>query len=82
MASKHVIIELKRTYRDPFIVVGGDFNQWKIDEALVDFPDLKEAEVGPTRKDRCIDRLLVNNLSMHRSFLVGPTSAFQVREIN
>ena len=47
---ENVIIELKRTYRDPFIVVGGDFNQWRIDEALIDFPDLKSR--GWTNKKR------------------------------
>ena len=54
-----VVLELKRRYKDPFIVVGGDFNQWVIHEALQDFPDLKE-DVGPTRNGRCIDRLFTN----------------------
>ena len=39
---------------------GGDFNQWPVDEALSEFPDVKEAPVGPTRKDRCIDRVFTN----------------------
>ena len=50
-----VVREPKKTYRDPFMVVGGDFNQWSIGEAL---SDLRGGDVGPTRKDRCIDRLL------------------------
>ena len=38
----------------------GDFNQWPVQEALQDFPDITEADVGPTRKDRCIDRVFTN----------------------
>ena len=49
-----VVRELKGRYKNPFLVVGGDFNQWPVQDALQDFPDLREAEVGPTRKDRCI----------------------------
>lgn len=49
---ENVVRETKRTHKDPFIVVGGDFNQWDIGDALADFPDLKEADVGPTRKDK------------------------------
>ena len=34
---------------------------WRvIEEALHDFLDLKEAVVGPTRKDRYIDRIFTN----------------------
>ena len=36
-ALNHVedtVLELKRRYKDPFIIVGGDFNQWAIDDAL------------------------------------------------
>ena len=29
-----VVLELKRRYKDPFMIVGGDLNQWAIDEAL------------------------------------------------
>ena len=54
------VLELKRKYRDPFILIGGDFNQWAIDDALQEFPDIREADVGPTRKDRCIDRVFTN----------------------
>ena len=55
-----VVREIKRKYADPFIVVGGDFNQWGVGEALEDFADLREVDVGPTRKDRCIDKLFTN----------------------
>ena len=43
-----------------FSLVAGDFNQWKVEDALEDFPDLREVDVGPTRKDRTIDRIFTN----------------------
>ena len=54
------VIEIKRKYREPFIVVAGDFNQWEIGNALEDFTDIGEVSVGPTRGDASIDRILVN----------------------
>ena len=55
-----VLIEVKRRFRDPFLVVGGDFNQWHVEDAIQEFPDMKESRVGPTRKDKCLDRLFTN----------------------
>ena len=55
-----VVLEVKQRFRDPFIIVAGDFNQWAVLEALEDFPDLKEAPVGVTRKDKCIDRMFTS----------------------
>ena len=54
------VLDIKLKYPDPYIIVAGDFNQWKIGEALLDFPDLWEAQVGPTRNDRSIDRIISN----------------------
>ena len=34
------VTRAKRQYADPFIIVVGDFNQWKIDEVLADHLDL------------------------------------------
>ena len=66
-----VVTEMKRKYADPFLVVAGDFNQWQVDEALVDFRDLVEAGVGPTRGTRSIDRLFTN-LPMTAAGTVAP----------
>ena len=55
-----VVLEVKRRYRDPFLIVAGDFNQWEIGGAMSEFPDLREADVGPTRKDRVLDRIFTN----------------------
>ena len=40
--------------------MAGDFNQWKIHEALVDCPDLIEHSAGATQGDRSIDRSFSN----------------------
>ena len=55
-----VISDIKREMDDPYIIVAGDFNQWKIHEVLADFPDLQEHAVGNTRGDHCIDRIFSN----------------------
>ena len=54
------VTEIKRRYRDPYVLVAGDFNDWKIDGALADFADIREVEVGPTRGRRSIERIFVN----------------------
>ena len=55
-----VIIEAKRRFRDPYIITAGDFNQWNVADALQDFQDITEVDVGPTRGDRCLDRIFCN----------------------
>ena len=55
-----VIGEAKRTFEDCSIVVAGDFNQWQVQDVLLDHPDLVEVVHGPTRGDRSIDRTFVN----------------------
>lgn len=35
-----VIWEVKVRYRDPFVVLGGDFNQWQVQEGVEEFPDM------------------------------------------
>ena len=56
----NLVVPVKRKFTDPFIVLAGDFNQWRIGEALADFPDLREAPVGPTRHDKHIDKIYTN----------------------
>ena len=65
-----VIIEIKRRYRDPFVVLAGDFNQWAIQDAVADFADISEESVGPTRKDKQIDRIFTN---FHRAVIESGT---------
>ena len=55
-----IVLEVRRRYDDPFVVIGGDFNQWDIAGALEDYADLVESDVGPSRGSRRIDRLFSN----------------------
>ena len=66
------VVELKRRFTDPYIIIAGDYNQWKAEDALLDFPDIREADVGPTRKDKQIDRIFT---SMGRSITESGTLA-------
>lgn len=55
-----IVIEAKRSYKDPYIIVTGDFNQWDLETALEEFRDLVECSAGPTRGNRVIDRTFTN----------------------
>ena len=52
------VIEMKRRFKDPYIIIAGDFNQWRMDFA--DLADVEEVPVGNTRGSHCIDRILSN----------------------
>ena len=70
------VIEIKRRFRSPYIIVAGDFNQWEVDKALIDFIDLVEADVGPTRGSRSIDRIFSNfGGSIGSAYTVPPIQA-------
>ena len=49
---RDLVTQLKVTYRSPYIVVTGVFNQWDIARVLEDFADIDEADVGTTRGSR------------------------------
>ena len=51
-----IVVDVKRIYKDPYIIISGDFNQWDIALALEEFSDLHETSAGPTRGTRTIDR--------------------------
>ena len=44
-----VILEAKRKYQDPHIILSGDFNQWQIQDAVLDDPNVQEVFIGPSR---------------------------------
>ena len=76
-----VVSEAKREYQSPFIIVGGDWNQWPIESISQEHPDLVEVEHGPTRQLRKIDRFLVNfNRSICESDTLPPLDDGQGRE--
>ena len=56
----NLIDHIKRHSQDPYLLVAGDFNQWKIEEALQDYVELVEVPSPPTREDRKIDRIFTN----------------------
>ena len=53
-------IQAKRRYEDPLILVTGYFNRWAIGDTIRDFVDFNEVASGPTRNDRCVDRMFIN----------------------
>ena len=68
----NVLIEVKRRYTDPYIVVMGDFNQWDLEGALEDFPELTETHHLNTRGNRSIDRVFSNFNDFVREVTVRP----------
>ena len=55
-----IINEAKVIFPDPFVVVGGDFNEFNTEPLTTAFSELVIAESPPTRADRKIDLLLTN----------------------
>ena len=54
------IIELKSRYKDPFIVIAGDFNSYPIARYLSDYPDIQLVTTGPTRGNHTLDLVFTN----------------------
>ena len=68
----NVIVQIKRKYTDPYLVVTGDFNQWGVDDSLADFPELEETHTMATRGNRCIDRVFTNFNTHVRNTVMRP----------
>ena len=74
--TEDLILDMKRRFRDPLIILSGDFNQWQIQEAVEEFADFSEVPVGPTRNGRSIDRMFSNmSRSVQTSGTVPPLEA-------
>ena len=56
----NLIHQIKNDLADPLIIIGGDFNQWDLEGALADFPDLWDLSAEPTRGNRRIDLIFTN----------------------
>ena len=52
---------------DPIIIVGGDMNRKSLDDALADFPDVKQINSAPTRGDACLDLIYSNGSNLNPS---------------
>ena len=66
------IIEVKRRFKDPYIIVSGDFNQWDVLRAVKEFLDISETSAGPTRGNRTIDRTFSNLENIKRKGVLDP----------
>ena len=55
-----LIAMVKNKYRDPYVMVWGDFNQWEAMDTMSDFADMREIEVGSTSGEKEIDRFFGN----------------------
>ena len=57
-----IITKIKSEARDPYIVIGGDFNSADPEQILEHFPDLQLASSLPTRGSAALD-LLISNIN-------------------
>lgn len=55
-----IVLHIKNNCVNPYILVSGDVNQWALEDALFDYPDLSEILSPPTRGDSRIDRSFTN----------------------
>ena len=68
-----IILNIKYKHEDPLICLGGDFNQWRIEDHMLDYPDMQEIKTPPTRNDRRIDRIFCNwHERVHESGVLPP----------
>ena len=56
----NLVLDIKRRADNDRVIIAGDFNQWGIGEALLDYADISEVETPPTRGERRIDRIFTN----------------------
>ena len=62
-----------KRHKDPFISVGGDFNQFDIQCALSDNPDIEQVLTSPTRGNKTIDLIFTNfNDNIIESGVIDP----------
>ena len=54
------LLEFKTRYKDPFICIAGDFNNYSIQSYLDDYPDLSLLKTGPTRGNKTLDLIYTN----------------------
>ena len=70
---RNLVLEIKNRSSEPLISIAGDFNQWRIEDALSDYPDIVENAGGPTRKNRTIDRCFSNfNERIDETSVISP----------
>ena len=66
------VLRVKDGLRDPFIVVTGDFNGWKITEAIGDYPDMAVTPSPPTRGTATLDIVASNFVDLIKASVKEP----------
>ena len=67
------VIHIKGMFKDPYIIVSGDFNRRDVDQSLANFPDLKLINTPPTRGAQKLDKLFINfNSQIFESGILKP----------
>ena len=56
----NAILKIKEEMHNPYIIVAGDFNRRKIEEAIGDYPDLILTNTPPTRNGVMLDLVATN----------------------
>ena len=59
-AVSNEILKLKTELNDPYIILGGDLNRRKVEEATGAFPDMGELDTEPTRGHEKLDIISTN----------------------
>ena len=70
------IEKIKMKEKDPYIIIGGDFNNKKVDVISIAFPDINRIETQATRGDSHLDLCLTNLLGCKSSLLPPLTSKY------
>ena len=55
-----VVHQAKKNTKDPYIIIGGDFNMYDLDECVGQFPDVEHIITGPTCGANELDRVATN----------------------
>ena len=55
-----LLLRIKTETKNPYIILGGDFNHAQIGDVIGDYPDLTQIQCGPTRQAAGLDRLASN----------------------
>lgn len=55
-----LVLTIKNQHENPFILVAGDFNQWKVGSCLAEFSNMEEVSTSPIWGRRKIDKIFTN----------------------
>ena len=58
------VTQAKTTFENPIVILGGDFNQFGVNNCISDHPEILAVNSPPTRKDAKLD-LFATNVNQH-----------------